>query len=218
MTTPANDSTSYGPGPRPVGEPSFPRSQQARAANGGTSADQVRNFTRHQADQPFTPPPPRNAGRTVNKAGGGFNPSLGFSVNKTVVNGAGSKGAAGAAGSGTGGGKVPGSDFMSNEDIRAFCEHLRKEARNRATERAMDADHLEAVLRTIPDAAGSLHGARARARRVSRWLKKIAAAEKAIQRYSAMVYGTFEREYESDLRKVGKGRHQPPRPTKFGWR
>ncbi|MFD5875685.1 plasmid transfer protein TraA [Streptomyces sp. NPDC060322] len=222
MTTPANDSTSYGSGPRPGGEPSFPRAQRGRVENGWSSADQARDFARHQADQPFAPPRPRTAptngggvDNSKSRTGGGFNPSLGFSVSKTFVNGPGGQGVA--AGSGTGG-KVPGSDFMSNEDIRAFCEHLRKEARNRATERAMDADHLEAVLRTIPGADGTAHGSRARARRVSRWLKKIAAAEKAIQKYSAMVYGTFEREYESDLRKIGKGRHQPSRAAKFGWR
>jgi hypothetical protein len=107
---------------------------------------------------------------------------------------------------------------MSNEDIRAFCEYLRKQARNRATERAMDADHLEAVLKTIPDLGGSLGGARARARRVSRWMKKIAAAEKNIQKYAASVYATFEREYESDLRKIGKGRTQHRPAAKFGWR
>lgn len=191
MTAPANDSTAYPSGPRPVGEPSFPRAQQGRAANGRTD------------------------NRVINKQrNGGFNPSLNLTVNEKTATG---HTTGNPARSGTGG-KVPGSDFMSNEDIRAFCEHLRKDSRNRATERAMDADHLEAVLRTIPDAAGSLHGSRARARRVSRWLKKVAAAEKAIQKYSAMVYGTFEREYESDLRKVGKGRNQPPRATKFGWR
>ncbi|WP_069751614.1 plasmid transfer protein TraA [Streptomyces sp. EN16] len=162
---------------------------------------------------------PTSVDNSKTRTGGGFNPSIGLAVNKTVVNGkaGGSTAPGGGAGPGTGG-KIPGSDFMSNEDIRAFCEYLRKESRNRATERAMDADHLEAVLRTIPDGGGSLHGARARARRVSRWLKKVAAAEKNIQKYSAMIYGTFEREYESDLRKVGKGRTQQPRPTKFGWR
>lgn len=153
-----------------------------------------------------------------NRTGGGFNPAANVAFNKTtIINGNGGPGGQPAGPNGTGG-KIPGSDFMSNEDIRAFCEYLRKQSRNRATERALDADHLEAVLRTIPDANGSLHGSRARARRVSRWLKKVAAAEKAIQKYSAMVYGTFEREYESNLRKVGKGRTQPPRPTKFNWR
>ncbi|MER5816817.1 plasmid transfer protein TraA [Streptomyces californicus] len=192
-----------------------------------TPSEQVRNFAQHQADQPFTAPPrPRTApsndvhpggvNNSTNRTGGAFAPSLGLSVNKTtVVNG----GPGGTRGPGRGaGGKVPGSDFMSNEDIRAFCEYLRKDSRNRATERAMDADHLEAVLRTIPDGSGNLHGARARARRVSRNLRKIAAAEKNIQKYAALVYATFEREYDSNLRTVGKGRNRPPAPSKFGWR
>lgn len=120
------------------------------------------------------------------------------------------------AGRNTGGG-VPGADFMSNEDIRAFCEHLRKEARVRATERALDADHLETVLRAIPDMTGSMSRSRARARRVSRWLKKVAAAEKAIQKYSAAVYAAFEREYDSELRTIGRGRVQAPARGPFKW-
>ncbi|NEB42291.1 plasmid transfer protein TraA [Streptomyces sp. SID14515] len=172
-----------------------------------------------------TPPRPRTApanghhpggvNNSKNRTGGGFNPSLGLSVNKTVVNGN-AGGGTGPGGGGTGG-KVPGSDFMSNEDIRAFCEHHRKKSRDGATELAMDADHLQTVLRTIPDATGSLGGSRMRARRVSRWLKKAAAAEKAKQKYFAAVYATFEREFESNLRKVGKGRTQQ-QPSKFGWR
>ncbi|MBB4893540.1 hypothetical protein FHS39_002571 [Streptomyces olivoverticillatus] len=151
--------------------------------------------------------------KTKTKNGGGFSPTLNISMQK---------GGGGTAGQSTVGasakGGVPGSDFMSNEDIRAFCEHLRKEARNRATERAMDADHLEAILRTIPDLSGSLGGARARARRVTRWLKKVAAAEKAIQKYSASIYATFEREFESELRKIGKARPQQRSARNFGWR
>lgn len=174
-----------------------------------------------------TPPQPRHAPtnghpqaqKNVHKTrvGGGFNPSLNLTVNETQAAGRTVGQAQAASGTGTGG-KIPGSDFMSNEDIRAFCEHLRKQARNRATERAMDADHLEAVLKTIPDLGGSLGGSRARARRVARWLKKIAAAEKNIQKYAASVYATFEREYESDLRKIGKARQQRRPAQKFGWR
>ncbi|WP_405718145.1 plasmid transfer protein TraA [Streptomyces sp. NBC_00046] len=153
-----------------------------------------------------------------NRSGGGFNPAASVAFNKTtIVNGGGTAGQAGGAGT-AGGGKVPGSDFMSNEDIRAFCEHHRKKSRNGATELAMDADHLQAVLRTIPDASGSLSGSRARARRVARWLKKAAAADKAKQKYFASVYATFEREYESELRKIGKGRQQQRPASKFGWR
>jgi len=82
----------------------------------------------------------------------------------------------------------------------------------------MDADHLESILRTVRDPNGTLGGSRARARRVTRWLKKAAAADKAKQKYFASLYATFEREFESDLRKIGKARGQqrPARP--FGWR
>ncbi|MGV0098268.1 plasmid transfer protein TraA [Streptomyces californicus] len=191
-----------------------------------TPSEQVRNFAQHQADQPFTAPPrPRTApsndvhpggvNNSTNRTGGAFAPSLGLSVNKTtVVNGTGGTGGPGRGA----GGKVPGSDFMSNEDIRAYCEYHRKQSRNGATELAMDSDHLESILRTIADSNGTLGGSRARARRVVRWLKKAAAAEKAKQKYFAALYGTFEQEYDSNLRTVGKGRNRPPAPSKFGWR
>ncbi|MGQ4353190.1 plasmid transfer protein TraA [Streptomyces drozdowiczii] len=172
-----------------------------------------------------TPPYPRTAPSagiappvSTHKTGGGFRPAANVAFNKTtIINGSNGHGGQPAGVQGTGG-KIPGSDFMSNEDIRAFCEYHRKQSRNGATELAMDADHLVTVLRTIPDTTGSLSGSRARARRVSRWLKKAAAAEKAKQKYFAALYGTFEREYESNLRRVGKGRTQAQRPTKFGWR
>lgn len=119
---------------------------------------------------------------------------------------------------GDSGGHIPGADFMSNEDIQAYCEHRRKAARNSATELAMDADHLEAVLRTIPDSTGNRTGARARARRVSRWLKKAAAAEKAQQKYFAAVYATFEREFEAELRTISRARPRENQRAPFGWR
>ncbi|MFD7616592.1 plasmid transfer protein TraA [Streptomyces sp. NPDC059802] len=158
--------------------------------------------------------------QTVNKnrTGGGFNPSVSLGFTKVTQQGGGTVGQqAGGPGAAGGGGKVPGSDFMSNEDIRAYCEHYRKKARNLATEMAMDADHLEAVLRTIPDPAGALGGSRARARRVTRWLKKASAAQKAQQKYFASLYGTFEREFESNLRSIKARQQQKPART-FGWR
>lgn len=139
------------------------------------------------------------------------------SINKPA--GAGPAAPAGGPAQAQGGQSTPGGDFMSNEDIRAFSEHVRKEARNRAVERSMDAEQLQAVLRHIPDVNGSKSGARARARRVARHLKLIAAAEKIIARQAAALYAAFEREFESDLRKVGKGRagrNAPPRAP-FTW-
>lgn len=157
--------------------------------------------------------------RIRNKTGGGFNPSGKVEFHKTTVinNGPASSGGPGPGPRSGGGGDDPGSDFMSNEDIYAFCEHLRKESRNRATRRAMDADHLEAVLRNIPAADGSRSGSRARARRVVRGLKVIAAAEKVIQKSAASVYATFEKEFESELRKIGKARTQQNPRTAFNW-
>lgn len=112
---------------------------------------------------------------------------------------------------------LPGSNFNSNEDIRAFANAIRQQARDRAGLRAMDAEALDTILRMIPDTTGSMAGARMRARRVSRWLKKIAAAEKLIAKSSVALYASFQREYESELSKVGKGRAQPTPRAPFTW-
>lgn len=128
-----------------------------------------------------------------------------------------------AAGQQSGGGRpqaqgAPGGDFMSNEDIRAFCEDGRKKARQRAVERALDAQMLEGRLANIPDTNGTMAGARARARRVTRWLKRIAQAEKLIAKWYAALYSSFEREYDAQLMKIGKGRVQQKPTNRFNWR
>ncbi|HEY5835008.1 plasmid transfer protein TraA [Streptomyces sp.] len=164
-------------------------------------------------------------GKTINKTrnlGGinpSINPSLSINITKGGGNGAGQgTGPAGAGAGGAGNAGTPGSGFMSNEDIHKFSEHIRKEGRKRAGERAMDAEQLEQVLRHIPDSTGSMAGARMRARRVSRHLKRIAKAEQLIAKEAAALYAQFEREYEAELRKVGRGRAQQPSRTAFGWR
>lgn len=129
-------------------------------------------------------------------------PPLSFSYSKTVVNGTGGAGRSGA------GRAVPGSGFTSDEDIRAFSEALRKEARPRAVERSLDAETLYSVLSSIPDMHGSMSGSRARARRVVRHLKRIAAAEKLIGRQAAALWATFTREYEAELAQVSSGRRK----------
>lgn len=109
-------------------------------------------------------------------------------------------------------GALPGSGFTSDEDIRAFSEAIRRQARPRAVERSLDAETLYSVLRAIPDVAGSLSGSRARARRVSKHLKRIAAAEKLIAKQAAAMYATFCREFEAELSQVSRGRaRQAPR-------
>lgn len=139
-------------------------------------------------------------------------PQLTFAVNKTVIN-------AGSQPAQAGPQQAPGADFLSNEDIRAFAEFVRKRARNASSERAMDAEALEARLSQIPDVNGSRAGARMRARRVSRHLKKIAAAEKLIAKCAVALNGAFEREYETELLKIGRGRApQQATRTPFAWK
>lgn len=152
----------------------------------------------------------------------GLVPPLSFNYTRTtVVNGGGSaRGGSGRAQGLTG---APGGDFTSNEDIRAYCEWSRKQARDRSVATAMDIDMLEARLRSIPDVTGSMSGARSRAKRVARWGRRIAQAEKLIAKWYAALYGAFEREYEAELVKIGRGRRGPyqhgkPQPAPFGWR
>lgn len=162
--------------------------------------------------RPASPPQPN-----VVKNGGGvnLNPSLNLSFVKANTTGgtAGPSATPTPTGGTPAGRGTPGSDFMSNESIRAFSEHVRKEARNRAVERTLDAEGLEAVLRHIPTADGSMAGARLRSRRVSRHLKRIAKAEQLIAKEAAGLYAQFEREYEAELRKVAKAR--PKQPARF---
>lgn len=169
--------------------------------------------------QPTTPPP---GAKHINKTrnGGGFNlvPSVTINVNDRQADPNSHPSRNGQAPGNSQGKGTPGADFMSNEDIRAFSEHLRKEARNRAVERSMDAAQLEARLRNIPAADGRMSGARARARRVTRYLKLIAAGEKAIAKWATALYSAFEREYEAELIKIGRGRAQKATSQKFDWR
>ncbi|OKI16610.1 plasmid transfer protein TraA [Streptomyces sp. CB03911] len=189
--------------------PPFHLPRPARSADSNAGPRRTRTA-------PTSGPGPQSVTNNRTRQGGGFNPTLGLNLNFAKgAPQAGTPSPAPAAGPGApaAGRGTPGASFMSNEDIRAFSEHLRKGARNRAVERAMDAEQLEAVLRHIPTQDGSMGGARLRARRVSRHLKKIAKAEQAIAKAAAALYAQFEQEYEANLRKVGKARG--PQPTRF---
>lgn len=184
------------------------------ARNNDSPSAQVRAFARQRAEQPIVPPPPnyppsngaahpqrnRSTKIEINKLSlmpdlPGL-PPLSFSFNKTVVNGG-----------GTGGGKAtPGSGFTSDEDIRAYCEALRKEHRPRSVLRALDAETLESVLRALPDVNGSMSGSRMRARRVTRPLRRIAAAEKLIAKQAAVLWSVFTREFDAELAQISRGR------------
>lgn len=159
------------------------------------------NYAPTNGRPPVAPKPKRNTKVNINKVSlmpdlPGL-PPLSFNFSKTIVNG----------GSGSGqGASLPGSGFTSDEDIRAYSEALRKTARPRAVERALDAETLYAVLSSIPDVNGSLAGSRARARRVVRPLKRIAAAEKLIGKMAAQLWALFTREFEAELAQISSGR------------
>lgn len=200
-----------------------PRVSTVKTAAAPSPAQQVRQFADSVRDKPFqgTSQQGRRAARERREAranktrvGGGFNPSINPTLNISVGGGTaqGSPAAAAAAASAKG---TPGGDFMSNEDIHAWSEHIRKEGRRRAVERALDAEHLESVLRHVPDSSGSMAGSLMRARRVTRHLKKIARAEQAIAKAAAQAYAQFQREYEAELRQVGKGRTVQQQRSRF---
>ncbi|MFE4867698.1 plasmid transfer protein TraA [Streptomyces sp. NPDC056682] len=166
--------------------------------------------------KPRTTAPPATVAKTRNGGGLNITPSINPSVNISLQKNVGTQ-ANGTGSNGPGSKGAPGGDFTSNEDIQAYCEHGRKAARTRAVERALDAAMLEGRLQNIPDSMGSMSGSRARARRVVRWLKRIAQAEKLIAKWYSALYAAFEREYESELMKIGKGRQQQKPHNNFRW-
>jgi hypothetical protein len=184
--------------PRPQQPPATPEQTPRESA-----ADRKRLRLEKLADQPIVQQRSRNSSRTNKR-------SLTININNN-------KDAGGRGGGGSTVGQqdspaLPGSDFTSNEDIRAFANGLRRQARSRATERSMDAEHLRAVLRHIPDSGGSMSGAGARARRVARHLSMIAAAEKLIARQASALFASFEKEFESNLNNVGRARGDADKP------
>ena len=175
------------------------------------AAAQVAEFAKSQASKPFTsmapakpPKPPVNKSKSLNPS---VNNSLNINITKS----------GGAPSEKAGSGSAPGSDFMSNEDIRAYCEHRRKTLRQLAIEVVLDAEVLEARLANIPNAYGVMSGSRARARRVVKPMKRGAQALKVAAKAFSGCYSLFEGEFESELMKIGRARSQQ-QPSRFRWR
>lgn len=184
---------------------------QAAARRMPMPGAQLRAAGRAAARRPVDPPPAQQRRGSkveigkVNLAPDVSLPPLTFSYSKTTV-------VQGASGGGGGRKATPGSGFTSDEDIRAYSEAVRKSARPRAVERALDAEVLESALRNIPDVYGSMKGSRGRARKVTRHLKRIAAAEKLIAKQASALYASFTREFEAELAQISSGRrHGDPR-------
>ncbi|MFF7315058.1 plasmid transfer protein TraA [Streptomyces sp. NPDC008137] len=186
-----------------------------------SSAEQVRNFAQHQAQQPFTRPPGNGASDKGSKSFTGFAPSFGLNVN-VQANGRGGAGGGGqqngaAAGGGRGGSHfiLGEPEFNSAEDVRNYCNHVRALMIQAAIELAMASKILEARLaqaQTLP--GDNVVQARMRARKVGRKLKKAADGATAAAKSAVGAYGAFTREY-ADLMRPRPQRSATTNPFKF---
>ncbi|WP_326677802.1 plasmid transfer protein TraA [Streptomyces sp. NBC_01237] len=180
---------------------------------GTSSADQARNFARHQASQPFTAPPrtggrrssPRSstrdnkftnagaaAGGFVGGVASGFVPPINVTVNTT-------KNVPGPRDGGKSQSLLPAPEFSSPAQIRDYCNTLRAAAVMLSFEVAMGAEILKAVLGTVPDPEGRMGGAKIRAFKVSRKMQKAADELRNAAKLAAACYSSFAQEYEGEL-------------------
>ncbi|MGZ9931715.1 plasmid transfer protein TraA [Streptomyces sp. NC-S4] len=90
-------------------------------------------------------------------------------------------------------------EFFSNVDIRNYCEGGRGLFLQMSFELANAAEVLNAVLKEIPDPEGRPFGSRARARRVSRRMKKAAEDALGTAKNLAATYAAFQREFDPQL-------------------
>lgn len=188
------------------------------ASNGTrpSSAEQVRGFAAHQAQQPFTRP----AGNGAN--GKGTKNFTGFGVNVNVSSNGGGPGAGGGQRGGAAAGGSSGSHFIlgepefnSTEDVRNYCNHVRALMVQAAIELAMASKILEARLAQAQTLPGDnpVQG-RMRARRVGRKLKKAADGATAAAKSAVGAYGAFTREY-ADLMRPRPQRTATSNPFKY---
>lgn len=181
-------------------EPSFPRSQQARA--NGQSNTRDNKFTNAGAA----------AGGFVGGVASGFVPPINLTVNNNRGGG--------------GKGSVPGArrhaesllpapEFSSPAQIRDYCNSLRAAAVMLSFEVAMGAEILKAVLATVPDPDGRIGGSKVRAFKVSRKLQRSADELRNAAKLAAATYAAFAQEYEGELNahRARSSRPQQPRMT-----
>jgi hypothetical protein len=186
-----------------------------------TSAQQVDDFARRQAGQPFTPPP-RNGSSKGNKfasdlgaAAGGFVGAMGGSfappVNITINRGNGS----GKAGGGRQESRslLPAPEFTSPAEVRNYCNSLRAAGVTLSIEVAMAAEILKAVLAAVPDPDGRPFGSRVRAAKVARKMTKAADALRDAAKNAAATYSAFQQEYEEEINRVRHRARKPQQPV-----
>ncbi|MCA1222197.1 hypothetical protein [Streptomyces sp. 8L] len=208
--------------PGPAGEPSFPGSQQARAAGGGMPR-QSRNGSR-VADAATAVG--AAAGAFAGAASGSFVPPVNVNFNRGGGNGGGGNG-----GNGGGGGAASAGDarhqgdrmiwaierieFRSNRDIVALAKAINLLGRELHLILGMRAEELQGVLSTYKSPWYTLgSSSKIRARLVAAHLKVTAEAAKALGVGALKMAHAFDRhfvkpEQEAKRRKTG----QPKKPA-----
>lgn len=192
-------------------------SNNAGRRNGSpSSADQARNFARHQAQQPFQRPSNDGKGNKFTNAGaaaGGFfgGVASGFvpPVNITVNN---NKQTA-KSGSSHSQSLLPAPDFGSPALVRNYCNTLRAAGVTLSIEVAMAAEIMQGVLAAVPDPEGRAFGSRLRAAKVARKMRKSADALRSAAKNAASCYSTFQQEYEEEINRVRHRARKPKQPV-----
>ncbi|MEV0036592.1 plasmid transfer protein TraA [Streptomyces sp. NPDC050804] len=184
-----------------------------------SARDQVNDFARRQAEQPFVPP--QNGQRqqrqqqTNGSAGATYNFNFGPKNNSSKTGGQ------------SGGNRIgPGAtrntfspladpEFFTNADVRFYCESARAVFMTLAFDLSMAAEILHAVLREVPDPEGKAFGSAMRARRVTRRLSKVADEAKSAAKNAAAAYAAFQREYSPEMQHNPRARQAPRRKFDF---
>ncbi|MGW7203915.1 plasmid transfer protein TraA [Streptomyces sp. NPDC054837] len=175
MTTPPNGKTwkTNGNGP---GGTAANGNANGRPGNGGSSR--------------------RGGTRNYNIYVGG-NPQNG-QANAGPGNGFFSRGAGG--GSQSGHSPLADPQFFNSTDVRNYCDQARSVFLQLSFELAGAAEVLNAALAQVPDPDGrGRMGSRARARRVSKKLKKTADDVRDAAKNAVATYAAFQREFEPEL-------------------
>ncbi|WP_369377090.1 plasmid transfer protein TraA [Streptomyces sp. cg36] len=102
-------------------------------------------------------------------------------------------------------------EFFNSSDVRNYCDQARFVFLQLSFELAGAAEVLNGALKEIPDPEGRAFGSRARARRVTRRLKKVADDARDAAKNAAATYAAFQREFEPELANYRARQARQPR-------
>lgn len=106
-------------------------------------------------------------------------------------------------------------EFLTNADVRNYCETARAAFIQLSFDIAMAAEVLNAVLKEVPDPEGRPFGSKMRARRVTRRLAKVADEAKDAAKNAAATYAAFQREFSPEMQHNPRARQQQRNPFDF---